>query len=572
MAWLVALDGGLAGRKFPLDTTFLVGRGPFNHVVLDDATISRQHAKIAPETEGHVVYDLGSANGTFVNDQPVKRQALAMGDMVRFGPFRFRFESAADEQPVADVRASRHEEMTRVGFEAPAKIVGEADAQVQRSLITTGGLAELNEAERRLRTLFSFVHAIAATLDAGALLDLMVENLFAAFPGATVAAVYTLDPGASGQGDLASPREGLMVPQRARTRDAREIPHYPLPGELYRAIVQGGKALLSTPMSIDWDDDGGVGPTSGRRQDALLMHAPMMSQGNVLGVLNVRCDPGSSFSQGDLDLLTALASHAAMALENAKLHQASLAQQRLQRDLALAQQIQKSFLPLALPRAQGLSFAAEYRPAYDVGGDFYDVFWIDADRIACVIGDVSGKGIPASLLMARVSSDLRTAMLTTESPSAALARANTELCARQQHDIFVTAVAITIHVPSRVVTLANAGHMPPYVRGAAPGDLLRIDDGSSSPLGLFEEIPYTDTQIKLRAGDTLVLTTDGVHEATDPDGQQLGFEGVEAALRVGPSDATSVAARLLAAVNAHARGAREYDDLTLLCCGAVGPA
>lgn len=560
MAWLVALDGGLAGRKFPLDTTFLVGRGPFNHVVLDDATISRQHAKIAPEVEGHVVYDLGSANGTFVNDQPVKRQALAMGDLVRFGPFRFRFEAVADEAPQLNVRASRHEEMTRVGFEAPAKIVGEADAQIQRTLITTGGLADLNEAERRLRTLFAFVHAIAATLDSATLLDLMVSNLFEAFPGATVAAVYTLDEATSS-----------MIPSRARTRDAREIPHYPLPGELYKAIVQGGKALLSTPMSMDWDDDA-VGPTSGRRQEALLMHAPMLYAGAVLGVLNVRCDPGSGFSQGDLDLLTALASHAAMALQNAKLHQASLAQQRLQRDLALAQQIQKSFLPLTLPRAHGLAFSAEYRPAYDVGGDFYDVFWISADRIGCVIGDVSGKGIPASLLMARVSSDLRTAMLTTDSPKSALARANTELCARQQHDIFVTAVAMTIHVPTRTVTLSNAGHMPPYVRGLQPGDLTRIDGGASSPLGLFEEIPYSDLQIVLRPFDTLVLTTDGVHEATDPDGNQLGFEGVEAALREGPSDAASLTQRLLVAVKAHARGAREYDDLTLLCCGATGPA
>src|SRR5215216_488726 len=93
MPWLVALDGMLAGRRFTLDSTFLVGRGPFNHVVLDDVRISRQHAKIASEPGAHVVYDLGSSNGTFVNDNPVKRHALAFGDLVRFGPFRFRFEA-----------------------------------------------------------------------------------------------------------------------------------------------------------------------------------------------------------------------------------------------------------------------------------------------------------------------------------------------------------------------------------------------------------------------------------------------------------------------------------------------
>src|SRR6185312_1244154 len=93
MAWLVAIDGELAGRRFSLDAPCLVGRGPYNHVVLDDTRVSRQHAKISPEPGGHVVYDLNSANGTFVNDVQVKREKLQPNDVVRFGPFRFKFES-----------------------------------------------------------------------------------------------------------------------------------------------------------------------------------------------------------------------------------------------------------------------------------------------------------------------------------------------------------------------------------------------------------------------------------------------------------------------------------------------
>ena len=93
MAWLVAVDGELAGRRFSLDAPCLVGRGPYNHVVLDDTRISRQHAKISPEPGGHVVYDLNSANGTFVNEVQVKRQKLTPSDVVRFGPFSFKFES-----------------------------------------------------------------------------------------------------------------------------------------------------------------------------------------------------------------------------------------------------------------------------------------------------------------------------------------------------------------------------------------------------------------------------------------------------------------------------------------------
>ena len=482
MPWLVALDGGLAGRKFPLETTFLVGRGPFNHVVLDDVRISRQHAKISHEVDGLVVYDLGSSNGTYVNDTPVKRRVLARGDLVRFGPFRFRYEvDPQEEGSVLVRRAGKQEEKTRVGFESPTKIVGEVDAQVPQTFVSAGGLADLEEADRRLRTLFSFVHAIAVTLESDALVDLIVDNLFESFPACTLAAVYVLDKESS-----------TMEAKRVRSRDGREVPHYPLPAELYLELVQRGKALLSTPLALDWDEDKLAGGS------ALLMHAPMLYRGSVLGVLNVRCDPGSSFTQGDLDLLTALASHAALALKNTTLHMESLEQQRMQRDLALAQQIQKSFLPLTLPEAPGLSFLTEYRPAYSVGGDFYDVFWLTPDRIGCVIGDVSGKGVAAALLMARVSSDLRTAMFTERSPCAALSRVNRDLVARGQHDIFVTAVALSIHVPSRSITLANAGHMPPYVKGQGPGDLRRIEEGTSSPLGLFSDMPYGETTVTLR--------------------------------------------------------------------------
>jgi sigma-B regulation protein RsbU (phosphoserine phosphatase) len=555
MAWLVALDGGFSGKRFVLETTFLVGRGPFNHLVLDDSTISRQHAKVAPEGGAHVAYDLGSANGTFVNNQPIKRQLLNPGDEVRFGPFRFRFEVAFNEDLALRGRG-KIEEVTRLGFEVPSRILGEADAQTNHTLIATGGLAELEESERRLRTLFSFVHAIAATLDADALLNLIIANLFDAFPRARVAAVYTLDE-----------PTGAMEPLRAELRGGDVMPSSPLPAELYTELVVRGKALLSVPFSLDMAEEAlDSGPRS-KRADPMVMHAPMVYRGKVLGVLNVRGEPGETFSQGDLDLLAALASHTGIALQNARLHQQSLVQQRLQRDLTVAQQIQKSFLPLSLPRPPGISFNADYMPALAIGGDFYDVFWLTHDRIGCTIGDVSGKGVSAALVMARVSSDLRTALVTEPTPALAMAQANRELCARGQHDIFVTAVALVLEVSTRKVTLANAGHMPPYVRQREEGRLLRIDAGASSPLGLFADLPFVETTIQLQSGDALVLTTDGVHEATNTRDEQLGFEGVERALSGGSSEAGALAARLLAAVKAHASGCDQYDDLTLLVCG-----
>jgi phosphoserine phosphatase RsbU/P len=565
MAWLVGLDGVLAGRKFPLDAPFLVGRGPFNHVILDDARISRHHAKVSPEPGGCVVYDLDSANGTFVNDVPTKRHLLAPGDLVRFGPFRFRFES--DGEASSRGRASAvppSEELTRRGFDAPTRIVGQVDAQLPTTLIGQASLLDLEEADRKLRTLFAFVHAIAATLDAAELLDRFAQSLLDAFPSAELAMVYTFDA-----------ETNTMQPRRALTRDSAlplgsarspenaDAPLVPLPAELYLEVVQRGKALLSAPISLEFDD--GEADASG-----LSMHAPMLYRGQVLGVLAVKSSERASFTQGDLDLLTALASHAALAQQNTKMYEESLARERLAQDLVLAQQIQKSFLPSELPDVAPYRFVAEYRPAHSVGGDFYDVFWQSPERIGFVVGDVSGKGVSAALLMARVSSDLRTAMLTEREPAAALNVVNRAVVARGQHDIFVTALCVSLDVRRRHVVLANAGHMPPYVRRLAEGDLRRVDEGTSSPLGLFDDIVYVQAELDLEAGDTLVLTTDGVHEATNERGAQLGFEGLEAVLRVGSSDPDALVGRVMAAVRAHVAGGAQYDDLTLLCCGLHG--
>lgn len=557
MAWLVALDGGLSGRRFALETTFLVGRGPYNHVVIDDPRVSRQHAKISPEDGEHVVHDLGSANGTFVNDEAVKRHKLVPGDVVRFGPFRFKFELEGEVSKSMPPPRQRVEERTRVGFEVPTRILNAVDAASAVNPIMPSGLVELEDADRKLRTLYAFLHAISTTLDHDELLTSILRNLLDVFPSAGAVAAYVLE---GGEASSPASSTGRMAPALVVQRDGRVgPPGAPLPESLHREIVQKRQALLSSPMSLSWDEEG---PASG----GLVMHAPMMARSEVYGVLNVRGGSRSSFTQGELDLLTALAAHAALALQNARMHQRQLAQQRLEQDLRLAQQIQKSFLPSQLPEVPGVRFVAEYRPAYSVGGDFYDVFWVGPGKLGVILGDVSGKGVSAALLMARVSSDLRAAVLGEPDPSSAMARVNRSVLERQQHDIFVTAIAMTIEVATRRVTFTNAGHLPPFV-ARADGTVVRVEGGASTPIGLFDGAAYEHLDLWLGEGDIVVFCTDGVSEATGPSGEQLGFDRIEASLRAAPRSTAGMAARVLADVHAHVGSAPQYDDLTLLLCG-----
>jgi phosphoserine phosphatase RsbU/P len=278
-------------------------------------------------------------------------------------------------------------------------------------------------------------------------------------------------------------------------------------------------------------------------------------------------DGAEPFHQGDLDLLTGLAAQAAMALQNARMHQESLKQQRLQQDLLLAEQIQKSFLPRQLPSVEGIEFVTEYRPAYSVGGDFYDVFWLNYDRIGVFIGDVSGKGVSAALLMARISSDLRLAAMAESDPARALGHVNRIVLERRQPDIFVTGIYLTLDVKSHVMTLANAGHLPPFVRRHSVGQLERVDGGAGTAIGIFDDAEYEQVQLTLDPGDSLVLCTDGVLEATNLAGDQFGFERLEASLGAGAASAAELNDRLMRDLRAHVGEAAQYDDLTIIVCG-----
>jgi serine phosphatase RsbU (regulator of sigma subunit) len=380
---LIGVDGRAAcSRRIAVDAPILVGRGRYNHLVLDDERVSRQHARIALERDGCVVHDLHSANGTLVNGATVTRRVLAPNDLVRFGSCVFRVEC----DPTARVSDS-----WLVEDDAP----------------TLSGAARVEEA--------------------------------------------------------------LQV--------------------------------------------------------------------------------------------------------------------RLKEDLALAAHIQKSFLPREVIAVEGLDLFAEYRAAYTVGGDFYDVLWVAPDRLAVFIGDIAGKGIAGALLMARVSSELRAAALAHVDPETVLKTMNEATLRRDQPELFFTAVYFTIDVKSGEVLLANAGHPAPYWRRAR-GGVEPITAGRGCAVGILDDPGFTVTWLRLEHGDSLVLYTDGVVEASSADGVLYGQDRLEACLARVDSTRTPSAVRapsartprviaeeILRSVDEHSAGGPVNDDLTLFICQrSVGAA
>lgn len=188
---------------------------------------------------------------------------------------------------------------------------------------------------------------------------------------------------------------------------------------------------------------------------------------------------------------------------------------RRQRDMDMARDVQRSFLPAIPEMVNGVRMLAEYKPAYDIGGDFYDLIHAGPDRFLVVIGDVSGKGVAAALMMSRIIAEFRRCAVYCSSPNELLCEVNEFMTSQPFQDCFVTATCIDVNTRERTISVANAGHVPPVLRRRL-GDTALVGEASGAPLGLVEDETYRCDVSTFEPEDILILVTDGVTEALEP--------------------------------------------------------
>jgi sigma-B regulation protein RsbU (phosphoserine phosphatase) len=298
-----------------------------------------------------------------------------------------------------------------------------------------------------------------------------------------------------------------------------------------------------------------------------MITVPLKVRNRITGVAQVinRLD-GKPFDEDDLELFLALASMAAIALENAKMHQQILEKQRLVKDMEFARTVQESFLPQGAPEIASYRFSAHYTPALEVGGDFYDFIQLDRGRAGIVIGDVSGKGVPAALFMAKLGSDMRTLAYTEASPSAALMKLNDLLAARSRRGMFATLLYLELDTATGTLVVCNAGHLPPIVR-KPDGSLARMAGTGGAPLGMLPGMQIGQETTTIGKGDIVILYTDGIVEAMNGREELYGFERFEALLRKGPADPAALKDAIINDVNRFTGLSPQHDDMTLVCFG-----
>ena len=300
----------------------------------------------------------------------------------------------------------------------------------------------------------------------------------------------------------------------------------------------------------------------------LLFHAtaPIICQGRRLGILNVATDEWQLLTASDLQLLSAVGMQIAIALERAHLYDLAQAQRvRLERELKMARAVQASLLPNQLPDIPGFSFAAGWHSAYEVAGDFYDIFPLADGRWGIVIADVSDKGAPAALYMVLARGLIRAKAGQTPSPAATLMQVNQALIEQSSVSMFVTVFYGILDPMTRTLTYTLAGHNPPIIRRAsAPAKTEQLPKGGRV-IGLFDEVSLADATINFAPGDLLVMYTDGVTETFSANGEMFGDERLIQIIHAQPMvSAQELLDAIMAQVTTFAGGAPQSDDITLL--------
>jgi sigma-B regulation protein RsbU (phosphoserine phosphatase) len=290
---------------------------------------------------------------------------------------------------------------------------------------------------------------------------------------------------------------------------------------------------------------------------------PLIYQEKVIGVLDLEHTRRGYFTEDHMRTLTTLAAQLAIAFENARLYeQIARQEQRLERDLALARELQFRLLPHSRPKMQHLEVEAKFAPARAIGGDLYDFVPYSLSRLGIAIGDVSGKGAPAAIYAALVSGILRSHAPIEPGPAEMLSAVNLSLAERRIAAQFVSIIYAVWDDERRTLLVANSGLPKPIYCHDGKIELIEV---TGLPLGLFDEADYDEVSFKAKAGDLFVFISDGILDARNRHGHSFGQERVEAIVAgCATKSADCVVNEIFKAVTEHAAGVDTFDDQTVV--------
>lgn len=563
MAILKRVTGQAAGQIIELkgDLT-VIGRSPECQIVLDPNGVSRRHAEIRRVGDKYFLADLNSRNLTKVNNtrvDPSKDHHLQPGDRINICDVEFLYFNAPPKELPSK-------------SDGDVMLVTEGDDGDDPNMHTfdasrSSALASAVRPEVKLKAILEITRNLSTELKIDSVAPKILDSLMELFPQAERLFLVLVDPATK-----RLVRKAFKYRPNRRSTFAG-IPDDEIPMSISRSIVNHVLGQRRAVLSQDAGNDKNL-PTSASIADLKIrsvMCVPLLTpDGQALGILQLDTSDRKQFLQEDLDVLAAVASQAAVAIQNAAMHETLIERERMERDLKLAEQVQKRFLPQSVPKVPGYEFFAHYHPAYEVGGDYYDFVRLSDTKWALALGDVSGKGVAAALMMAKFSGDTRFCILTKDTPASAATELNRLLYAAGIEEKFITLSLSVLDVPTRRLTFCSAGHLPILIR-RANGAVEEVgEDIAGFPLGIIDSSHYKQEEVTLGPGDVAVIHSDGVTDARNTREELYDSRDNRRLLKrlaESPGGPEAVGRSILQEIREFSAGHSQADDITLICFG-----
>jgi sigma-B regulation protein RsbU (phosphoserine phosphatase) len=539
---------GMPAQKFLLDRPVVtIGRSSMNDLPIADKMLSRQHARILRDGNGGLmIEDLGSRNGTYLNgERLVSTRPLKTGDRITVGGVTLKVESESTTRVRIDEIAGDDHALDNTILKASAELLrqpAETDPRLPAE--------QLSKLIESLRVVNELTIELLRDVSVDELLKFLMDKVF-----------ETLKPD-RGVVLLRSAATGELLPAVVRVADGISAEDIRLSKTLVASVVEKRNGLLL----MDTANSSGVSLSESIRLSGIksVLAAPLENEGEVVGLIYVDCRMGHrSFEEADLRLLTSLANVAAAKIQNARLMAVAADKRQMDREFALAQEIQQRLLPENPPEVPGYEFYGSNVPSRQVSGDYFDFRPRSDGKIYAAIADVCGKGVGPALLMASLQASFHAWADELVPVPEMTGRLSEAISRRTGPDRFITFFLLLVDPATGEIDYTNAGHNQGLILRKAGG----VEELPSQglPLALFPGRPYGSARFALGPEDFVCLYTDGVTEATNAAGEEFGLDRLKKFLetQIG-RELSDVDTALASVLEQHAAGEHFADDRTLL--------
>ncbi len=534
-----------------------IGRSARNDLCIPDPFASRVHAEVRNEGDEYFLQDLGSANGTLYNGSIVETPiTLTRGGRIQIGETEIVFNDSAfplssgatmitdnsSSIPEATIALSSADRTTSGLFEAieGARSKSEDPAERQQAAKQSDLLALISKVGV----------ALLASVTLNETLEQIVALVFEAVPADRCMIMMR---------DEKNPELKVAV---ARLRDrVGEVGEIRISRSVIDEVVANGKSVLTSDAQADPRFAGGTVMLQGVRS---VLAVPLGVGSNVFGIIYADSPLAEGrFTEDHLKVLTTLASVAAIRVENARLTEEQMERERLEREQQVASEIQQRFLPATAPIVTGYELQGISFPCYEIGGDYYDFIQREDGRLVVALGDVSGKGTAAALLMSSLHAAVHAQADIHDSLVKTISAVNRYLVDSIPANRFVTLFYAELDPQNGTLSFLNAGHNPPLIVHTG-GTMEQLASGGL-PLGIMTNADFREGRTKLYPGDVLVIYSDGVSEATNPSGEEFGPTRLyEVVARNLEASAGGIRDRIESALTKFCQGTPAADDITLV--------